>query len=99
MRFSDLDSGRILIEGQNFISMQPEELRKRIIMVPQFVNVFSGTIADNLRMAAPQATDDELMAVLEDVHLSDWVSAQPNGLYTDVGDAGGKLSGGQRQKI
>ncbi len=99
MRFSDLDSGRILIEGQNFISMQPEELRKRIIMVPQFVNVFSGTIADNLRMAAPQATDDELMAVLKDVHLSDWVSTQPNGLYTDVGDAGGKLSGGQRQKI
>lgn len=99
MRFSDLESGRIRIEGRDFTSLSPEQLRRRIIMVPQFVSIFSGTIADNLRMAAPDATEQEMLEALRDVHLRDWVVAQPKGLFTDVGDAGSKLSGGQRQKI
>lgn len=99
MRFSDLDSGRILMDGQDYISIKPEELRKKIIMVPQAVSIFSGTIEDNLRMAAPNATIDELLEALASVRLKDWVLSQPKGLQTDVGDAGGKLSGGQKQKI
>lgn len=99
MRFSDLDSGRILLEGRDYTSLDPESLRKRIIMVPQFVTIFSGTIADNLRLAAPNATEQEMLDALKDVHLLDWVISQPDGLDTNVGDAGGKLSGGQRQKI
>ncbi|MDO4354926.1 MAG: ATP-binding cassette domain-containing protein [Clostridia bacterium] len=99
MRFSDLDSGRIVMEGRDYVSIAPEELRRHIIMVPQSVSLFSGTIADNLRMAAPNATEQEMLDALGDVRLKDWVLAQPDGLNTDVGDAGGKLSGGQRQKI
>ncbi len=99
MRFFDLKEGRITIEGRDYTSIKPNELRKQIIMVPQTVSLFSGTVAENLRIAAPQATDEELMEALADVRLADWVKAQPDGLNTQVGDAGGKLSGGQRQKI
>lgn len=99
MRFHDLKAGRILIDGEDYISIRPEELRKKIIMVPQAVSIFSGTVADNLRMAAPDATEEEMLESLASVRLKDWVMAQPKGLYTDVGDAGGKLSGGQKQKI
>ncbi len=99
MRFFDLKEGRITIEGRDYTSIRPNELRKKIIMVPQAVSLFSGTVAENLRIAAPDATDEELMEALTDVRLADWVKAQPEGLNTQVGDAGGKLSGGQRQKI
>lgn len=99
MRFSDLESGSILIDGQDYTSIKPEDLRKKIIMVPQYVSLFSGIIAENLRIAAPNATDEELLQALSDVRLKDWVTAQPEGLNTPVGDAGSRLSGGQRQKI
>ena len=80
-------------------SLTPEELRKHIIMVPQYESLFSGTIADNLRIASPNASCEELWSALSDVRLKDWVSSLPQGLDTPVGDGGGKLSGGQRQKI
>ena len=79
MRFSDLESGSILIDGQDYTSIKPEDLRKKIIMVPQYVSLFSGTIAENLRIAAPNATDEELLQALSDVRLKDWVTAQPEG--------------------
>lgn len=99
MRFQDPIHGRILIEGQDYRSLRPEELRRRIIMVPQSVSIFSGTIRDNLVLAREGATDAELMEALEEVRLADWVRTLPRGLDEDVGDAGSKLSGDQRQKI
>ena len=99
MRFFDPNSGRIVLEGQDYLSMTPEQLRNHMAMVPQQVSVFSGTIADNLRIADKHATEEQMLEALEQVRLKDWVLAQPKGLYTNVGDAGGKLSGGQRQKI
>ena len=99
MRFFDPAGGRIVLEGRDYISFTPEELRKHIIMVPQSVSIFAGTIADNLRMAKENASDEELLEALDQVRLKDWVLEQPDGLLTDVGDGGGKLSGGQRQKI
>lgn len=70
-----------------------------MILVPQTVSLYSGTIRENLRMAAPSATDGELLEALDQVRLKEWVLSQPEGLDTFVGDAGGKLSGGQRQKM
>ena len=99
MRFSDPSSGRIKLEGRDYTSMTPEMVRQHIIMVPQTVGLFTGTIAENLRIARENATDEELLNVLEQVQLLDWLQEQPDGLQTNVGDAGGKLSGGQRQKI
>ena len=99
LRFYDADDGRITFHGRDYRSFDPAELRRKIIMVPQTVYVFSGTIRENLRIAAKDAGDEELYSVLEQVRLLDWVKAQPEGLDASVGDAGARLSGGQRQKI
>ncbi len=99
MKFFDPASGRLYIDGDDYISLTPEELRKRIIMVPQSVNIFSGSIRDNLLMADPEATDEEMLEALDEVSLGEWVRSQPEGLDTDTGDSGARLSGGQRQKI
>ncbi|MDR0450013.1 MAG: ATP-binding cassette domain-containing protein [Treponema sp.] len=99
MRFSDPREGQIVMEGVPYAAGSPEELRKKIVMVPQQVGIFSGTIAENLRIAAPGAGDAELREALELVRLGDWLAASPEGLNTDTGDAGEKLSGGQKQKL
>ncbi len=99
MKFFDPAEGKIFIEGRDYESLTPRQIRKKVIMVPQTVSLFSGTVAENLRLAAPDATDRDLMEVLREVKLSEWIESQPLGLETSVGDAGGKLSGGQRQKI
>ncbi len=99
MKFFDPASGKLYIDRDDYISLTPEELRKRIIMVPQSVSIFSGSIRDNLLMADPEATDAEMLEALDEVSLGDWVRSQPEGLDTDTGDSGARLSGGQRQKI
>ncbi len=99
MKFFDPASGKIYIDGRDYLSIPPEELRRHVIMVPQSVYIFSGTVRDNLLVADPSAGDMEMMDALSEVGLADWVWQQPDGLLTDVGDAGAKLSGGQRQKI
>lgn len=99
MRFLEPDQGRITLEGRPYRSIRPEELRKHVIMVPQTVSLFSGTVAENLRIASPQASDGELWEALDQVMLKEWVMSLPEKLETQVGDAGGKLSGGQRQKM
>ena len=99
MRFCDPKSGHIFMDGKDYLSMNPEELRKHIAMVPQQVNLFSGTIRDNLLMAAPNASDAQLMEALKEAGLGKFMAAIENGLDYDVGNAGASLSGGQRQKM
>jgi ATP-binding cassette subfamily C protein len=99
LRFFDPREGQIVMEGIPYTAQSPEELRGKIVMVPQQVGIFSGTVAENLRIAAPGARDAELREALEMVRLGDWLAASPEGLDTDVGDAGEKLSGGQKQKL
>jgi len=99
MRFMDTDAGNILLDGKDYLSMKPEEVRKHIVMVPQTVNIFSGTIRENLLIADPAAGDEKLWKALDDAVLSEFVRSLPQGLNSDVGDAGAKLSGGQKQKI
>ncbi len=99
MRFSDTTGGRIYMEGRDYVSFSPEVLRENIVMVPQTVSIFTGTVRENLLIAKPDASDEELWSVLDDVRLSEWLRSRPEGLVTSVGDAGCKLSGGQKQKI
>ncbi len=99
MRFCDANSGNIYIDGKNYQSMKPEELRKHIAMVPQQVNLFSGTIRDNLLLANPNASDDELMSAITEAGLLKFVQSLEKGLDSDVGNAGASLSGGQKQKM
>ena len=68
-------------------------------IVPQRVSIFSGSLEENLKLAAPNASTSELLNVLKQVHLYQWLQSLPEGLSTDLGDSGAKLSGGQRQKI
>ena len=99
MRFCDPLSGKIYIEGKDYCSMKPEELRKHIAMVPQQVNLFSGTIRENLMLADPDADDASLLEALEEAGLGSFIHSQSKGLDSDVGNAGSSLSGGQRQKM
>ena len=99
LRFFDPVTGMITLGGRDYTSIEPEKLRKQIIMVPQSVYIFSGNIRDNLRIASETASDEEMMTVLDQVKLGDWAREQKDGLDSSVGDAGSKLSGGQRQKI
>ena len=99
MRFCDPLSGNIYIEGNDYCSMKPEELRKHISMVPQQVNLFSGTIRENLMLADPDADDASLLEALEEAGLGSFIHSQSKGLDSDVGNAGSSLSGGQRQKM
>lgn len=99
MRFCDAAAGHIYMEGKDYHSMKPEELRKHIAMVPQQVNLFSGTIRDNLLLADPDADDETLMEAIKEAGLLKFVQSLEKGLDSDVGNAGASLSGGQRQKI
>ncbi len=99
MRFCDPLSGNIYIEGNDYCSMKPEELRKHIAMVPQQVNLFSGTIRENLLLADPDAKDAALLEALDEAGLGAFIRSQSKGLDSDMGNAGSSLSGGQRQKM
>ena len=99
MRFCDPKTGRIYMEGKDYLSLRPEELRQKIAMVPQQVNLFSGSIRENLLMAAPEADDRTLLAALEEAGLGKFVRSLEKGLDSEVGNAGSALSGGQRQKM
>ena len=99
MRFCDAAAGHFYMYGKDYHSMKPEELRKHIAMVPQQVNLFSGTIRENLLLADPDADDQTLMEAVKEAGLLKFVQSLEKGLNSDVGNAGASLSGGQRQKI
>lgn len=99
MRFCDPDQGTIFIEGKEYRSVTPQQLRTNIAMVPQQVNLFSGTIRENLLLADPNANDEKLKEALSEAGLVSFLKTLPKGLDSDVGNAGVALSGGQRQKM
>jgi ABC-type multidrug transport system fused ATPase/permease subunit len=98
-RFYEPLSGAVRINGVDVSTLPRDEVRRRIAYVEQEAPVLAGSIADNLRLAAPAATDEELLEMLEQVGLSDLVQRTDRGLDTPVGDDGVLLSGGQRQRL
>jgi subfamily B ATP-binding cassette protein MsbA len=98
-RFYDISSGEVLVDGVDVRLQDLSELRLAMAAVPQEVQLFSGTIAENLRVGRPGATDDELIAAAETANAHDFISAFPDGYDTVVGERGVQLSGGQRQRI
>jgi subfamily B ATP-binding cassette protein MsbA len=98
-RFYDVSSGEVLVDGVDVRLQDLSELRLAMAAVPQEVQLFSGTIAENLRVGRPGATDDELIAVAETANAHDFISAFPDGYDTVVGERGVQLSGGQRQRV
>jgi ABC-type multidrug transport system fused ATPase/permease subunit len=91
--------GTILYDGVPEEELSLEWIREQIALVPQDPFLFFGTIADNLRVAKQDATDEEMRAALTGAELSDFVSSLPDGLDTRVGDQGMALSGGQAQRL
>jgi ATP-binding cassette subfamily B multidrug efflux pump len=104
LRFFDVESGRILIDGQDIAEVTQESLRSQISMVTQDTSLLHRSIRDNIRYGRPDATDDEIAAAAALAHadefiheLEDWRGRR--GFDAHVGERGVKLSGGQRQRI
>jgi ATP-binding cassette, subfamily B, bacterial len=98
-RLMDPTSGSIEIGGTDLRTVRFRSLRDRVVMVPQEGMLFRGSIADNVRMGRPEATDIELLTAFERLGLADWLSELTAGLATDVGERGGSLSVGERQLV
>ncbi|GAA1899552.1 ABC transporter ATP-binding protein [Asanoa iriomotensis] len=91
--------GSASLGGKPIASLAPDELRRLVGVVTQEVHVFAGTLADDLRLAVPEATDQELQAALKLVGADEWVAALPAGLATRVGDGEHPLSASQAQQL
>ncbi len=98
-RHYDPASGRILLDGVDLRDLDLGELRRRVAVVAQDAPVLSGTIADNIRYAAPEATDEEVRSAAALAELGGFVAGLPHGYDTEIGPRGAALSGGQRQRL
>jgi ATP-binding cassette subfamily B protein len=98
-RFYEFQSGEILIDGQDIRTFNLESYRGKLGIVSQQPFLFSGTIAENIRYSRPDATDAEVEAVAMSIGKGEWLETLPNGLHTDVGERGARLSMGQRQLV
>jgi thiol reductant ABC exporter CydC subunit len=99
LRFLDPEEGRVTIGGSDLRSLRQEDVRRTFALAGQEAHVFDSTIRENLRLARPDATDEELHDALARARLADWVATLPDGLETLVGEDGARLSGGQRQRL
>ncbi|MFJ5696206.1 ABC transporter ATP-binding protein [Arthrobacter sp. NPDC093125] len=98
-RFVDAVDGVITLGGRDVRTFGLNDLRQRMAVVPQHAYLFSGTVAGNLRMAAPDATEEELWQALRRAQADEFVRRLPNGLNAAIGQGGTGLSGGQRQRL
>lgn len=99
LRFSDIDSGSILIDGQDISLGTLHSLRSSIAYVPQDPAMFHRSIMENIRYGKLTATDDEVVLAAKKAHALEFIDTLPDGFDTLVGERGVKLSGGQRQRI
>src|SRR5215218_2137877 len=98
-RFYDPTGGRVLLDGVNLRDLAEDDLRRAVIMVTQENFMFDGTVADNIAFGRPSATREDIMHAAESVGAGTFIAGLPEGLDTDVGKRGGRLSAGQRQLI
>lgn len=99
MRFYDVNSGNIYIDGINIRSMTKDSLRKAFGMVLQDTWLFAGTIRDNISYGKPDASDDEIIAAAKSANAHSFIKKLPMGYNTMVTEGGGNLSQGQRQLL
>jgi ATP-binding cassette subfamily C protein CydCD len=99
MRFWDPDKGSILFNGIDLRNFKLEEIRSRIALVAQDTYLFNNTLKENILIAKPDATEQELQEAVNLSALSEVVQSLPEGLETMVGERGASLSGGQRQRV
>ncbi len=98
-RFYEFQEGRILVDGRDIRSLDLASYRQRLGIVSQVPFLFAGTIADNIRYGRPEATDEEISAMAHRIGGGEWLETLPNGLDSEVGERGSRLSMGQRQLV
>jgi ATP-binding cassette subfamily B protein len=99
LRFYDVDSGHILIDGQDITTISRESLRSRIGLVLQDTWLFDGTIAENIAFGKPEATREEILEAARAARVDQFVRSLPDGYETRVSDDGGSISAGEKQLI
>ena len=98
-RFYEFQQGRLLIDGRDIRSFDLAQYRKQLGIVSQAPFLFSGAVADNIRYAAPDTSDDEMFSMANKIGDGEWLETLPNGIQTEVGERGAMLSMGQRQLV
>ncbi len=98
-RFYEFQGGRILIDDRDIRTLDLQSYRQHIGIVPQSPFLFAGTVAANIRYGRPDASDAEVLTVAQQIGGGEWVDLLENGLHTEVGERGAKLSMGQRQLV
>ena len=99
LRFFDPVGGTIMWGGKDATLFTKTEVRSQCAFVPQEVILFGGTIRENILYGNPGASEDQLLQVVKNANIEEFISAFPDGLETKVGERGVQLSGGQRQRI
>ena len=99
MRFWEIEDGQMAIGGQDVRTWAGDDVRRLVGMVPQHTHLFNATIRDNLYLANPDASDEQLADACRLAQLEDLIAGLPQGLDTLVGENGLLLSGGERQRI
>ncbi|MDQ1631812.1 MAG: ATP-binding cassette, subfamily bacterial CydC, partial [Frankiaceae bacterium] len=99
LRFTDVDRGEVLLGGTRLADHDSDDVRRYISGCPQDPHVFASTLRENLRLARPEADDDQLDRAAADAGLLDWVRSLPKGWATRVGSRGARMSGGERQRL
>ncbi len=98
-RFYEFQSGKLTIDGYDIRTFDLRQYRRQLGIVSQVPFLFSGTVADNIRYAAPDVTDDEMFEMAHKIGEGDWLETLSDGLHTEVGERGAHLSMGQRQLV
>ena len=99
MRFVDISSGEILIDGQNIRNITQDDLHKNISYISQEPILFHRSIRENIAYSYPEATEDEIISSAKKAHAHEFITSLPHGYDTMVGERGVKLSGGERQRV
>lgn len=99
LRFIDPDQGRIMANGIPLGQIRPEAWRRHVALVPQVPYLFYGTVAENIRMADPDASTDRLVAAARLAGAHEFIERLPHGYDTFIGERGTRLSGGQAQRL
>lgn len=98
-RFYEYQQGRLMIDGRDIRTFDLTQYRRQLGIVSQVPFLFSGTVAENIRYAAPGAPEEEMLRLAKRIGDGEWLETLPNGLHTEVGERGNRLSMGQRQLV
>ncbi len=98
-RFYEFQGGQISVDGLDIRSLDLQDYRRQIGLVPQNPFLFSGSVLENIRYASPDATEDEIEELARRIGSGEWMEALPEGLQSQVGERGKRLSMGQRQLV